>query len=102
MQNEVGAQVEWSLEVGRRERVVTHHEHVLVRVRNLAHRCDVDHLQLDITPEDPQVYLQTMFELIYLAFLSDSTRVATFQLGRENGEGPHDLLSMAVGLGKVS
>jgi hypothetical protein len=25
--------------------------------------------------------------------------VATFQLGRENGEGPHDLLSKAVGLG---
>jgi hypothetical protein len=40
-----------------------------------------------------------MYELIYLAFLSDSTRVATFQLGRENGEGPHDLLSLAVGLG---
>jgi hypothetical protein len=39
-----------------------------------------------------------MYELIYLAFLSDSTRVATFQLGRENGEGPHDLLSLAVGL----
>jgi hypothetical protein len=38
-----------------------------------------------------------MYELIYLAFLSDSTRVATFQLGRENGEGPHDLLSKAVG-----
>ena len=42
-----------------------------------------------------------MYELIYLAFMSDSTRVATFQLGRENGEGPHDLLSMAVGLGKA-
>ena len=40
-----------------------------------------------------------MYELIYLSFLSDSTRVATFQLGRENGEGPHDLLSRAVGLG---
>ena len=40
-----------------------------------------------------------MYELIYLGFLSDSTRVATFQLGRENGEGPHDLLSKAVGLG---
>ena len=40
-----------------------------------------------------------MYDLIYLAFLSDSTRVATFQLGRENGGGPHDLLSKAVGLG---
>ena len=43
---------------------------------------DVDHLKLDITPEDPRVYLQTMFELIYLAFKTDSTRVATYQLGR--------------------
>ena len=37
--------------------------------------------------------------LIYLAFLSDSTRVATFQLGRENGGGPHDMLAKAVDLG---
>ncbi|GIS29198.1 MAG: hypothetical protein CM15mP130_2280 [Verrucomicrobiota bacterium] len=31
--------------------------------------------------------------------MSDSTRVATFQLGRENGGGPHDMLSKAVDLG---
>ncbi len=37
--------------------------------------------------------------MIYQSFDSDSTRVATFQLGRENGEGPHDLLSKAVDLG---
>jgi hypothetical protein len=56
------------------------------------------HLHLDATPEEARLYFQTMYELIYLAFLSDTTRVATFQLGRENGEGPHDLLSRAVGL----
>ncbi len=56
-------------------------------------------LHLDAEPREARLYFQTMYELIYLAFLSDSTRVATFQLGRENGEGPHDLLSMAVGLG---
>ena len=50
-------------------------------------------------PKEARLYFQTMYELIYLSFLSDSTRVATFQLGRENGEGPHDLLSKAVGLG---
>jgi hypothetical protein len=55
-------------------------------------------LKLDATPEEARLYFQTMYELIYLAFLSDTTRVATFQLGRENGEGPHDLLSRAVGL----
>lgn len=59
---------------------------------------DTSHLHLEATPEEARLYFQTMYELIYLAFLSDSTRVATFQLGRENGEGPHDLLSKAVGL----
>jgi hypothetical protein len=58
---------------------------------------DVDHLKLDITPEDPRVYLQAMFELIYLAFKTDSTRVATYQLGRENGIGASDYLARAVG-----
>ena len=60
---------------------------------------DTRNLHLDAEPKEARLYFQTMYELIYLAFLSDSTRVATFQLGRENGEGPHDLLSLAVGLG---
>ena len=60
---------------------------------------DASNLNLDAEPAEAKLYFETMYELIYLAFLSDSTRVATFQLGRENGEGPHDLLSRAVGLG---
>lgn len=60
-------------------------------------KVEVDHLQLDITPEDPRGYLQTMFELIYLAFKTDSTRVATYQLGRENAIGVSDYLARAVG-----
>ncbi len=60
---------------------------------------DATNLHLNAEPKEARLYFQTMYELIYLAFLSDSTRVATFQLGRENGEGPHDLLSQAVGLG---
>ncbi|MCP4786910.1 MAG: DUF1552 domain-containing protein [Fuerstiella sp.] len=58
---------------------------------------DVDHMKLDITPEDPRIYLQAMFELIYLAFKTDSTRVATYQIGRENGVGVSDYLARAVG-----
>ncbi|MDB4742981.1 DUF1552 domain-containing protein [Planctomicrobium sp.] len=58
---------------------------------------DVDHLKLDITPSDPREYLETMFELIYLAFKTDSTRVVTYQLGRENGIGVSDYLARAVG-----
>jgi len=62
-------------------------------------KVDTRNLHLEAEPKEAKLYFQTMYELIYLAFLSDSTRVATFQLGRENGEGPHDLLSLAVGLG---
>lgn len=60
---------------------------------------DTSQLKLDADPKEARMYFQTMYELIYLTFLSDSTRAVTFQLGRENGEGPHDLLSKAVGLG---
>ena len=56
-----------------------------------------DHLNLEITPNDPRRYLQTMFELIYLAFKTDITRVATYQIGRENGVGISDHLSRAIG-----
>lgn len=58
---------------------------------------DVDHLKLDITPEEPRTFLRTMFELIYLAFKTDSTRVVTYQLGRENAIGVSDYLARAVG-----
>ena len=58
---------------------------------------EIDHLKLDITPEDPRIYLQTMFELIYLALKTDSTRVAAYQIGRENGVGVSDYLARAVG-----
>ena len=60
-------------------------------------KVNVDHLNLDITPEDPRTFLQTMYELIYLAFKTDSTRVATYQFGRENGVGISDYLARAVG-----
>ena len=35
--------------------------------------------------------------MIYLAFKTDSTRVATYQIGRENGAGVSDHLARAVG-----
>ena len=58
---------------------------------------DSDHLNLEIGTEEPRQYLATMFELIYLAFKTDSTRVATYQIGRENGVGRSDHLARAVG-----
>ena len=60
-------------------------------------KVDGAHLKLDVEPKDARNYIQTMYELIYLAFLSDSTRAATYQMGRENGKGQHDLLAKAVG-----
>lgn len=58
---------------------------------------DANELKLETTPDDPRLYVQTMFELIYLAFRTDSTRVATYQIGRENGVGKSDHLAKAVG-----
>ena len=46
-------------------------------------KVNADHLNLNLTPDDPRLYLQTMFELIYLAFKTDSTRVATSNWPRE-------------------
>ena len=59
---------------------------------------DSSHLNLDVTVRDSRAYIQTIYELTYLAFLSDSTRVATYMMGRENTGGPQDLLARAVGL----
>jgi hypothetical protein len=59
---------------------------------------DAGHLKLDVTVRDSRAYIQTIYELTYLAFLSDSTRVATYMMGRENTGGPQDLLARAVGL----
>jgi hypothetical protein len=60
-------------------------------------KIDGDHLNLELSTDEPREYLQTMFELIYLAFKTDTTRVATYQIGRENGVGRSDHLSRAVG-----
>lgn len=55
-------------------------------------KVESDHLKLETTPEEPRQFLQTMYELIWLAFRTDTTRVATWQIGRENGVGISDYL----------
>lgn len=62
---------------------------------------NADSLNLDITPDDPRNYLRTMFELIYLAFQTDSARTVTYQIGRENGVGISDFLARAVGFNRA-
>lgn len=64
-----------------------------------APKIDQGQLKLDVDPNDARLYLQAIYELTYLSFLTDSTRVATYMMGRENGDGIHDRLSSAVGLG---
>ena len=58
---------------------------------------DPHDLVLDISPDESRAYLQAMYGLMHLAFQTDSTRVATYQIGRENGIGISDHLSRAVG-----
>lgn len=62
---------------------------------------NASHLKLDSEPKDARSYIQAIYGLTYLAFLSDSTRVATYNYGRENGGGVHDLLSNAIGQGNA-
>ncbi|MFN3244573.1 MAG: DUF1552 domain-containing protein [Planctomycetota bacterium] len=54
-------------------------------------------LQLEVGPEDSRNYLQAMFGLMFLALRTDSTRVVTYQIGRENSVGISDYLSRAIG-----
>ncbi len=42
-------------------------------------------LNLDADDNAPAEWIKTMFDLIFLAFQTDSTRVATYQLGNMNG-----------------
>jgi hypothetical protein len=42
-------------------------------------------LSLDADDTTPKELIQTMFDLMFLAFQTDSTRVATYQIGNMNG-----------------
>jgi len=46
---------------------------------------DPSGLHLDADHNTPRELVRTMYDLIYLAFQTDSTRVATYQLGSMNG-----------------
>ncbi len=43
-------------------------------------------------------YMRTMFDLIHMALLTDSTRVVTYQTAMENASGPGNKLPYAAGL----
>ncbi len=62
-------------------------------------RGDVSRLRLDAVQAKPAEYVRTMCDLIVLAFQTDTTRVATYMLAREDGLGWGDQFpAAAVGL----
>ena len=57
-------------------------------------------INLDIEFTDVENYMRTMYDLMYLAFKSDITRVATYQIASEGGTAPTNNLSKRIGLSK--
>ena len=57
-------------------------------------------MNLDIEFTDVENYIRTMYDLIYLAFKADITRVATYQLASEGGTAPTNNLSKRIGMKK--
>ena len=62
---------------------------------------DAQALELDANLTTPRQYLTVMYDLLALAFQTDSTRVATFQTACEEG-GLTDQFPSAIGLGHSS
>ena len=61
---------------------------------------DADRLNLEVSPEGPADFIRTMFDLILLAFETDTTRVATYQISAEDGVGVCERFPAIMGLGK--
>ncbi|MEC9093260.1 MAG: DUF1552 domain-containing protein [Planctomycetota bacterium] len=48
-------------------------------------KIDSSSLELASSPEGPRDYIRTMYDLMYLAFQTDTTRVATYMIGQVAG-----------------
>ncbi len=57
-------------------------------------------LHLHSDDKAPLNYIRTMYDLMYLAFKADITRVATYQLASEGGTAPTNNLSKQIGMKK--
>ncbi len=62
---------------------------------------DVDpkNVNLMAGTDDPAEFIRTIYDLMVLAFQTDSTRVATYQIAREDSQGVGDKFPQAIGLG---
>ena len=63
---------------------------------------DVDRtkINLDVSPKGPSDFIRAMFDLIVLAFETDTTRVATYQICAEDGVGICDRFPAILQIGK--
>lgn len=57
-----------------------------------------EEVNLAALPADPAEYIKTIYDLMFLAFRTDATRVATYQIAREDGRGISDAFPKALGL----
>jgi hypothetical protein len=57
-------------------------------------------VNLDVSPRGPTDYIRTMLNLIVLAFETDTTRVAAYQMCAEDGVGVCDRFPSIVGIGR--
>jgi hypothetical protein len=63
-------------------------------------KVDADRLNLEVSPDGPADFIRTMFDLIVLAFETDTTRVAPYQISAEDGVGVCERFPIILGLGK--
>jgi len=56
-------------------------------------------INLDVSPRGPTDYIRTMLDLIVLAFQTDTTRVAAYQMCAEDGVGICDRFPSILGIG---
>jgi hypothetical protein len=60
---------------------------------------DRSKVNLDVSPKGPTDYIRTMLDLIVLAFETDTTRAAAYQMCAEDGVGICDRFPSIVGIG---
>lgn len=61
-------------------------------------KVDATALNLDLTREHPTDYIRAMYDLMFLAFQTDTTRVSTYLLGTEGNDQFSDVFPKALGL----
>lgn len=57
-------------------------------------------INLDVSPQGPTDYIRTMYDLIALAFETDTTRSAAYQVTAEDGVGVCDKFPTILGFGR--